>query len=109
MAVICYNEVCAIQVYGCFLEAGLQPPEDALLCHFNWKAFFDEFLDRRLRPVLLPEYKVGYAAVQMLLRRMTENRPLPAQAISFRGGVLSYLTDACNYSEHPEGMERQDD
>lgn len=108
-AVICYNESCGLRVKDAFLEAGLRTPEAALLCQFHWRPYYDDALDGRLRTILMPEFKIGLNAVNMLLAKLRTAKAQPAQAVGFRRGVLEYLTADLSYSECPAGLEPQDE
>ncbi len=80
--IVCYNETIAMRVYIEACRGGLFAEEDFTIVHFASQRFSDQSLDDALKPIMLPEFEIGYRAVKMLLERQRSGNSLATEAIT---------------------------
>ena len=90
-ALVCYNDVVAMDVMESLRQLGKQVPQDCSVVGFD-NISFSSYVHPRLTTFDQPKYELGRAAAQMLLRQL-ENSTKSAgegdtEVISLRGQLL---------------------
>lgn len=97
--IVCYNEVTAMRVYMLLAQGGVRVPQEALVAYYARQMFHDPVVDAALRAILLPEYEIGYRAVQRLMQRQKDGLPLPPEAIGIDPAQLAWINENREHSD----------
>jgi len=83
--VVAYNSYTAQPILFGSLMAGLEVPQHLSLVTFEEQILVDAGSGRSISTCLLPEYDMGYVAVEMLLERIENGQSLSPRLLPFKG------------------------
>jgi len=81
-AVFCYNDLVAIGLINGLEELGIRVPEEVSVMGFD-NLDAGEYFKIPLTTVHVPAYKMGFAAAELLIRRMGSQEPVDYEKIFF--------------------------
>jgi Transcriptional regulators len=80
-AIVCGNDRMAVGVIAAFLERGVSVPGDVSVVGYDDQEDLAEQFPPTLTTVSIPHYKMGRAAMEILLSTLTEHMPLVGRVV----------------------------
>jgi len=100
-AVTCFNDLVAIGLLGALSELGLRVPEDVSVVGFDDIALC-RYLPTPLASVSVPKAQIGEIAVQLLIRHIEANQPVPQQKVHLDAPLVLRASTAPPPSAAPD-------